>query len=170
MRFLTMEAMFLRGVDVDVEVSPLLSEPLETTENTPDDFFLRRPFGFLPSSSVECRSIGAASPSLSDLGSSLNKAGSRLTLCARARLREEPSVSGDVSKASARWRSGIRMVVVLLGKSAEGFRSGDSQSDGVIKSGEGDFSEVEGWSRGEDPGRSGMVSWIKSKSSSRFNA
>jgi hypothetical protein len=103
MRLLTMEAMFLRGGDV--VVPSLLVEFLDTKENTPDDFFLSRPFGFLPPSSVEtcteCR-VGATSPSLTDLESSLNKAGSRLTLCMSPRLRGVLSVSDDVSKASAR--------------------------------------------------------------------
>ena len=104
MRFLTIEAIFLRGVDG--AVSPLLSELLETMENTTEDFLPRRPFGFRSSSSVpgtcvECR-IGAASPSLSDPESSLNKAGSRLTLCVRPRLRGVLSVPGDDNRASAK--------------------------------------------------------------------
>ena len=125
MRLLTIEAMFLRGVDV--VVSSLRSELLDTMENTPEDFFLRRPLGFLLSSSGEtctiCR-IGAASSSLSDLESSLNKAGSRLTLCVRPRRRGVLSVSDDVNKVSARWRSGIRMVAVLLGDVTKEFRRG----------------------------------------------
>lgn len=146
MRFLTMEVMFLRGLDagVDAGVSPLLSEFLEIAENTVEDFFLRRPLGFLPSSSAgtfsECR-IGAASPSLSDPESSLKKAGSRLTLCARPRLRGEVSISGPVSKASARRRSGTRTVAVLLGDIAEESPRANSQSDGVTRSAEEDFSE-----------------------------
>jgi len=154
MLLLTTEAMFLRGVDVGVP--PLLLELLETTENTVEDF-LRRPLGFLPSSSTvtctECRD-GATSPSLSDLEPSLNKAGSKLTFCARPRLRGALSISGDVSKASARRRSGIRTVAVLLGDVIEKSRCGDSQSDGVMKSGE-DFSDR---SLGEDSGWSGMMS------------
>ena len=98
-----MEAMFLRGDDVGV--SSLLSELLEAAENTAEDFFLRIPFGLLPSSSIGtcmvCR-IGATPPSLSESESSLNEAGSRVTLCARVRRPEEPTVSGDVSKESAR--------------------------------------------------------------------
>lgn len=93
---LTTEAMFLRGVGVVVL--------LEIFENMAEDFFLRSPLGFLPSSvgtCEECR-VGTTSPSLSDLESSLNKAGSRLTLCVRPRPRGVPPVSGDVSKASAR--------------------------------------------------------------------
>lgn len=139
MRFLTMEAMSLRGVDG--VVSPLLSEALETTENTADDFFLRRPLGFLVSSSLractDCR-VGATSPSLSDPESSFKKAGSKLTLCVRRRLRGVLSDSGDVSKASARWRSGIRMVAVLLGDTIEESRDWYSKSAGVTRSGEGD--------------------------------
>ena len=141
-RCLTMEAMFLRGVDAGI--SPLLSEVLETAENTAEDFFLRRPLGFLPSSSAgtcsECR-IGATSPSLSDVESSLKKAGSRLTLCARPRLRGEDSVSGPVSNASARRRSGTRRVAVLLGDTTEESPRVSSQSDGVTRSAEEDFSE-----------------------------
>jgi len=118
MRRLTTEAMFLRGVDAGGSL--LLSDFLETIEKTAEDFFLRRPFGFFSSSStgadMECR-IGATSPSLSDLESSLKKAGSRLTLCVR--LRGDLLVSCDVSKASARLRSGIRTVAVLLGDANE---------------------------------------------------
>ena len=162
MLLLTTEAMFLRGVDVGV--SPLLLELLETTENTVEVFFLRRPFGFLPSSSVvtctECR-IGATSPSLSELEPSLNKAGSKLTFCARPRLRGPLPDSGDVNKASARRRSGIRTVAVLRGDTTEEeSRCGDSQSDGVTKSGEEDFSENGDGSWGEGSGRSGMLSWM----------
>jgi len=154
MRLLTMEAMFLRGVDC--AASPLLSELLETMENTIDDFFLR-PFGFLPSSStgtcIECR-VGATSPSLSDLESSLKNAGSRLTLCVSPRLRGVLSVPGDDNKASARWRSEIRMVGVLLGDTTEESRREYSQSDGVTRSGEEDRSidEVSGWR--------GILSWM----------
>lgn len=139
MRFLTIEAMFLRGVEVGV--SPLLLEFLEVVENMAEDFLLRRPRGFLSSSSAgtctECR-IGATSPSLSDLESSLNRAGSRLTFCARLRLLGTPSVSGDVSKASARSRSGIRMVAVLLGEVVRftGSRGRISQLGGGMNSGE----------------------------------
>ena len=142
MRFLTMEAMFLRGAAA--VASPLLSESRKMPENTTEDFFLRRPLGFLPSSSSgacsECR-IGAASPSLSELESSLKKAGSRLTLCARPRRRGDVWISGDVSRASARRRSGTRTVAVLLGDATEESLWVYSQSDGVTRSAEEDFSE-----------------------------
>ena len=137
MRPLIIEAMFLRGVCV---VSSLLSELLDTEENTPEDFFLRRPLGFLPSSvgtRAECR-IGATSPSLSDPESSLKNAGSRLTLCVRSRRRWMFSDFGDDSKASARLRSGIRTDAPLLGDAKDEFRCGGSQSDGVTRSGEED--------------------------------
>lgn len=119
MRFLTMEAMFLRGDDA--AASSLLPGLLDTKENTPEDFFLRRLFGFLLSSSVTCTEwrVGATSPTLSDLESSLNKVGSRLTLCVRPRRREALSVPGDDSRASARRRSGILTVAVLLGDATE---------------------------------------------------
>jgi len=156
---LTIEAIFLRGVGAGV--SPLLSGFLETMEKTPEDFFLRRPFGFLPSPStgtcMECR-IGATSPSLSDLESSLNKAGSRLTLCAR--LRGALPVPGDVNNASARLRSGIRTVAVLLGDANEELWRRDSQSGEVMINGEEGVPENRDRSRGEASGRSGILSWM----------
>ena len=160
-RFLTTEAIFLRGVDV--MVSSLLSELFDTEENTPEDFFLRRPLGFFLSPSAEtyteCR-IGATPPSLSELESSLKKAGSRLTLCVRLRRPGVLPVSGDVSKASARWRSGIRTDAVLLGNAIGGFGRGHSQSDWVMRSGEEDASENGDRSRTGDSCRSGILSWM----------
>ena len=121
MRLLTMEAMFWRGADgVDC---PLLWGPLETMEKTTEVFLLGISFGSLPSSSPgTCteRRGGASSPSLSDLESSLNKAGSRLTLWMSPRLRGLRCVSGDDNNSSARRRSGIRTVAVLLGDTIEG--------------------------------------------------
>lgn len=153
MRLLTREAIFLRGVDG--AVSPLLSGDFETIENIAEDFLFRSSIGFLPSSAVkraECR-IGAASPSFSDLESFLKKAGSRLTLWVCPRLRGLLSVSGDDSKASAKRRSGIRTVAVLLGDTNEGSRGGYSQSSGVMKRSEEDPS------RREDSGPRGTLSW-----------
>ena len=160
MRFLTMEVMFLRGDDV--AASSLLPSFLDTKENTPEDFFLRRFIGLLLSSSVwmctEWR-VGATSPTLSDLESLLNKVGSRLTLCVRPRRRGVLWVSDDESKASARRRSGILTVAVLPGDVTEVFERREPQSGGEMIIGD-DGPENRDRPRGDDSGRSGILSWM----------
>jgi hypothetical protein len=103
-------APFDHGSDVlaggDVVVPSLLVELLETKENTPEDFFLRRPLGFLPSSSVGDvygMSCWGNFPKLVRPGVVFEQGRVQADLvCMSPRLRGVLSVSGDVSKASAR--------------------------------------------------------------------